>query len=386
MDFNKRVQFARSTLPHVIRFAALCGVVFAGLLLIAAVECSALWLRGIQYTPKSAVWRTSLCDFSVSADGRWGVTCERLWRKAPDRSPECDLVLQDLHQQIATPLRLSHLGPICVAMAPAGDSITLACSDGSIYLYIVASGDEPTRSRESGRLRLLHSTRESTFRDIVYSPNGEYVAAAGCCANYLLNLPEKKMTQTWPIEGIDGPPMLSFSQDSRRLLTYTGGDTARLWNTDTGKQVAAVPLQGAGVAGVVLSPKARVARFLGRDHDVQAWSFEDSELVPCESWTASLFIGLPPAFSPDGLVVATTGDSYTITLYNASTGEEVSQFSGHERQIAGLVFGSDRSLYTWDIGGSVFCWNVDGQDGHIRVSRKSAAGAITFQPLLSMGT
>lgn len=386
MNFNDWFRLSSVFLTHAGRFAALSVAAFAGLIVIAAVECSVLWLAGVEYTPKSAVWQTSVGDCSISADGHWSVTRSRWSRKESGSSFEYDLVLHDFRKRVATPLQLSHLAPKCAAIAPTGDALVVGCADGSIYLCSLSPHDKRHDPAASNALRLLHRTRENTFFNVIFSPNGEYVAAVGRQSIYLLNVTRSKLQQTWPVDNTERTANISFSRDSRRLLSYSGGEIARLWDTGTGRQVASVPLPVAQVDAVAISSNAQIARFLCGSQGVRAWSFAAAALIPCESWISPCFGGLNSAFSSDGLFVATVIDSHTVKLCNAATGIAVCAFRGHESQIMGLVFASDRVLYSWDIEGTVRQWKVSRQgDEFLVTSNEQDKSILTFEPLLALG-
>jgi WD40 repeat protein len=387
VDINQCFRKLRVSLAHVVRFVWLSCVAFAGLLLFAAAEGATLWLAGVDFAPKSAVVHASFGDFSISVDGRRAVSLIRFRRRAADNSFESNLVLHSLDEGTVTRLPLAHLAPACVAMAPAGNAIAFASGDGTIYLYSISAQHEPSQSQLNSTLRWLCQAHDEAIVDLVFSPNGASIAAVGAESISLLNCTDGELLRTWPVVDLERSPVLSFSQDSRRLLSYSGGTISRLWSTVTGKLVATAPLPVADAIGAVLSPNGCVAKFIDGYRGVQAWSFDAAKVVPCESWTSSIISrGLPPAFSWDRDLVATTSGSHIIELHNLSTGEQIGRFRAHESQISGLVFGSDCCLYTWDIAGTIRKWKVGYRTDQLRsASEVCSERTVRIEPLLAAG-
>lgn len=386
MESNRYIRFIKRASGRFALFATWSCGAFVGLILLAAVECATLWLVGVEYTPKSAVWRTFLSDISASANDRYGVTCVRSTRKSANDSFESDLVLHDLEEHTAMPLGLSRFAPSCVSMARDGDAIAFGCDDGSIYVCHVASDIESSEIRLKRSVQLLYRGVPGGFANLIISPNGEYIAAAGPESVCLLKTLTGELLHTWSVDDWEYGALLSFSDDSARLLSYSGGEIARLWETRTGLQIASVPSVGANVRGVVLSPDAQLARFIVGNGVVHTWNFADSELVRCDNSHSVVLVALPPIFSPDGRYLATATDSHTVELYTASSGERVGLFRGHECQVTGLVFGSDRRLYTRDVEGKIHAWKVDKLGNAPRVvAAERSDRSFAFEPLLSMG-
>ena len=65
------------------------------------------------------------------------------------------------------------------------------------------------------------------------------------------------------------------------------------------------------------------------------------------------------AFSPDGRLLATTGRSGTIRMWDAWTGSEVGRFIGHRGELRSLSFSPDgRALASGGADSTVLIWDV----------------------------
>src|SRR5688572_7293478 len=101
---------------------------------------------------------------------------------------------------------------------------------------------------------------------------------------------------------------LAFSPDGRLLAT--GGDNVRLWNPETGEQLAALEghTEGFGVWGwlraVAFSPDGKLLASAGADGTVKLWDVAARKEIRT-LMERSDYPALAVAFSPDGKTLAT---------------------------------------------------------------------------------
>src|SRR5205085_8416291 len=134
------------------------------------------------------------------------------------------------------------------------------------------------------------------------------------------------------LKGHIGPVLsVAYSPDGKRLATASG-DTVKIWDAQTGKEIVSIPwfAEGfsPGVLGVAFSPDGnRLAGARpGSKGEVKIWDAQTGqELLSIEKQ-------FPPsqavAFSPDGARVAASG-SRGPHVWDGKTGEKLLTLQGH---------------------------------------------------------
>jgi WD40 repeat protein/transcriptional regulator with XRE-family HTH domain len=132
---------------------------------------------------------------------------------------------------------------------------------------------------------------------------------------------------------------VAFSPDGKYVLTGSQDGTARLWNTENGREVRQFGAQAGGVAAVAFSPNGKLLLTGGNDGTARLWDAASGAQV--RSFRADTKGLTAVAFSPDGLYALTAGGDRTARLWNSATGEEVRVFAGHTDLVSAAVFSPD---------------------------------------------
>ena len=137
------------------------------------------------------------------------------------------------------------------------------------------------------------------------------------------------------------------------------GNRTELWDTTTGEILST--LEGnRRVLDLKFSPDGTQLACAGeigyKTVKLQIWDTESKEstlLQKHTGWVNAL------AFSPDGKMLASGGSDMTVQLWNITTGEPLTTFTGHNSGINALTFSPDsRTLASGSADGTIQFWNV----------------------------
>ncbi len=295
---------------------------------------------------------------------------------------------------------------LAVAVAPNGRQVAVGGTDGVVRLWDLATARE-IRSFTAYRNRILSLT---------YTPDGQQLLSGG---DYeparLWDVSSGKEVRSFPgsTVGVRGASFARLSPDGARVAltindpvvqvvdTATGAvertvptgqvneivhrvafgpgsrllagggfdKTLHLWDVLTGKEEWTVPL-GDTITAVAVSPD-------GRRVAAGTWGRENTFGVPVsrvtlhEAKTGKQADDLPGpigtarcvAFSPDGRLLAVSGDEPVVLLYELASRHLVRRLSGHEAPVWSVVFTPDgRSLVSGGVDGTALVWDLSGRE------------------------
>jgi hypothetical protein len=132
----------------------------------------------------------------------------------------------------------------------------------------------------------------------------------------------------------------AFSPGGERVVTAANDGTARIWEVDTGREIAVLNHEGGRgwhMWRASFSPDGtHVLTATADDRIARVWNAATGkEIVALKGhegtvWTAS--------FSPDGRRVVTSSEDRTARVWNVATGQEIVALKGHEDDLNWAVF------------------------------------------------
>jgi hypothetical protein len=160
---------------------------------------------------------------------------------------------------------------------------------------------------------------------------------------------ELKRRELPQIKHGNGFRSMYISHDGRLLLTASEDQTARLFDTETGKPVGQPMRHNAMVKEAVISQDGKVVATAGGDGVARLWEARTGKKIGSDMRHNGPVNAI--ALSPDGKYVLTGGQDRTARLWYAKTGAAVGPIVNHSNVLARVAFMPDgRSMLTasWD--------------------------------------
>jgi WD40 repeat protein len=112
---------------------------------------------------------------------------------------------------------------------------------------------------------------------------------------------------------------VAFSPDSRTLATGGEENTVKIWEVQTGRELATLRGHGGDVYTVAFSPDGRWLASAGEDSTVKVWDgHNDYKLVRSFRGHMGLVASLTFASGPDGLLLVSGSRDHTVMVWDVS--------------------------------------------------------------------
>ena len=181
-----------------------------------------------------------------------------------------------------------------------------------------------------------------------------------------------------------------YSADGKRLLSASVDDTARLWDTASGKALRVLRGRGGHLRDAVFSPDGKrvaavdiavtVETSLGKavlGGKVLVWDADSGELK--HTWGVASGLPMALAFAPDGRRLAVASDDGLVYLLDAVTGKQALRLAGHKKTVECVAFSPDgRRVLSGGDDRLAIVWNAQtgehlaALEGHVAAIRRVA--------------
>ncbi|MCP3962369.1 MAG: TIR domain-containing protein [bacterium] len=211
--------------------------------------------------------------------------------------------------------------------------------------------DRELRIWQAGTAKLLHSLdHQHPIEEVLLSPDGATVLTLADTA-YLWDAETAQPIAVGFDRDVRGA---TFGADPRRLLTWDGSETARLWDPSTWQAISPPLLHDEPVAG---------ARFSRNGRSLTTWSRSEVYLWRNGSAPPARFshgFGLHGAeLSPDGELLLSWGEGKRVRVWTVATGTPATPDLEHEDAVSSAIFSPEGdSILTWSrLRGWLWAWS-----------------------------
>jgi eukaryotic-like serine/threonine-protein kinase len=195
---------------------------------------------------------------------------------------------------------------------------------------------------------------------VAFSPNGKTILIGG----------EDKTARLWDTAtGLPFGDELKHDEEVRRVKFSPDGktiligsrDVLRLWNAETTRPIGQpVRHPGLYVDGVTFSQDSRFLLTASLDKAVRLWDVRTGEELGGPVHLEHQGSVRAVAFSPDARLIITGNDDKTARLWDAVTGRPLGQTMEHQAAIVAVAFSPDgKTILTGSEDTRVYLWNLE---------------------------
>ncbi len=159
---------------------------------------------------------------------------------------------------------------------------------------------------------------------------------------------------------------LAFSPDGKRLVSGSSDKTARIWEVETSKEIATLPLDTPRTTNALtISPCGNVIAG-GMLGEIRFWCAENFNLIHSipqpEDSPSPYALAFPPcgSFLASGTWRKRGMQKMAIRLWDVATGKNIHTFWGHPTDVQTLDFSPDGTLLaSGSFDGTILLWDVN---------------------------
>jgi RNA polymerase sigma factor (sigma-70 family) len=243
--------------------------------------------------------------------------------------------------------------PMAIAFSPDGKTIAQA--------HLAGGGLVSLADAASGQAQATLEAGTKNVGSVAFAPDGKTLATAGDSVR-LWDLATNKELRQFPSDGprAHGVYSVAFSPDGTKLASAEGSDkTVKVWDVTTGKELATFKGHTEYAIAVAFSPDGRTVASGGGEGVIRLWDLETGKERANFKGTTAGFHSL--AFSPDGKTLASAGHGgdRTVRLWDPATGKEIATLTAHTAMLRSLAFSRDGKTLVTAGDDAVRVWEME---------------------------
>ncbi len=183
----------------------------------------------------------------------------------------------------------------------------------------------------------------------------------------------------------------SFSPDGTRIVTASDDNTARVWDSSSGRAIAALSGHEGRVESASFSPDGTRIVTASEDHTARVWDAspntpDDRRAIATLSGHESEVTSAAFSPDPDGTRIVTASGDGTARVWDAGSGREIAALREREYTVTSAAFSPDGArIVTASEDNTARVWALDpivfasaGEQVRMACDRLRAIGMINF--------
>ncbi len=170
-----------------------------------------------------------------------------------------------------------------------------------------------------------------------FSPDSDLILTVGGSDARLWDVQKGAERMSFSPNGIVASA--GFSPDGSRIVTGSWDNSARIWETSTGKDILKLDGHTRSVNSALYSPDGTQILTASDDRTAILWDARSGAVIRTLEGHGDRLRSA--VFSPDGTQILTASYDKTARLWNAKTGETLGKFEGHKWAVLSAVFSPD---------------------------------------------
>ena len=258
-----------------------------------------------------------------------------------------------------------HRSPVTsVAFSPDGTKLASGDMDGMVKVWDVSTGRNIRIVRGPGGL----------YKSVAFSPDGTKLASSISGGDGTVEIREAATGKNInTIAGhLAGVQSIVFSPDGTKLAAGLSGSGVKLWEIETGQQVATFSEK---VISVAFSPDGMTlaSTHPGALGGIKLWDIETGRNIATLQGSRERVWSV--VFSPDGARLASGSEDKNVKLWEVDTGENTATLRGHTAGVHSVVFSpdgtklasaaEDKTVKLWDVEMRTSIATLEGHTGEV---------------------
>jgi WD40 repeat protein len=221
---------------------------------------------------------------------------------------------------------------------------------------VQGSGSVLLCDRRNGTIRRRVPFERTAPLSLSYSPDGGALAVGMYYGPSAIWDPAIRIQRT-TLGLHDDIRSIAFSPDGKKIATASLDKTVKIWNSQSGQELAHLAGHVGGILCVSFSPDGKMIATASADRTAKLWDASTfRELATLEGHKD---IVSSVTFSPDSRLLATGSSDTGVKLWSTSTFSEHSLLAGHLDAVSSLIFlPSNKKLASGSIDGTVKLWEI----------------------------